>query len=135
MAALVEGMTDTSGLVEKQHSVLVHKKSRVPIPEELEMFHGLAIPKEPKPPEPDGEFFRYFILSLMLRGLVIRMLHVRMCGLCLRSLRRLILDIQSVACFTSDAVEIDGNPRIGVAFTHKVFVDFSGHQQAVQHKP
>jgi hypothetical protein len=135
MAALVEGITDTSGSVEKQHSVLVHKKSGVLIPEEMEMFHGLAVPKEPKPPEPDGAFFRYFILSLMLRGLVFRMLHVRMCGLCLRSLRRLSVDIQSVACFISDAVDIHGNPRIGVDFTHQVFVDFSGHQQAVQHKP
>ena len=57
------------------------------------MFHGLVVPKEPKPPESDGEFLTLsFILSLALR-LVFRMLHVGVCDLRLRCLRGLSLGI------------------------------------------
>jgi len=84
--ALLEEMTDTSRSVEQHNSLPVSSESQVSR-EELEMFHGLVVPQEPKPPESDGEFFTpSSILNLILKGLVFRVLYVRMCCLCLRSL-------------------------------------------------
>ena len=91
--ALLEEMTDSSRLVEQHNSLLVTSGPQVPYGK-VEMFHGLVVPQEPKPPESDGEFFTVsFSLNLNLKGLVSRMLHVRMCHLRLRSLRGLSLDI------------------------------------------
>lgn len=78
--ALLEDATDTSRSVGQHNGISVPSESRVPR-EEVEMFHGLVVPKEPKPPESDGEFLTLsFILSLVLR-LVFRMLHVGVCDL------------------------------------------------------
>ena len=124
-AALLEVTTGASRSVEQHNSLVFSDVCRTPR-EEIEMFHGLAVPKEPKPPESDGRFpERSFILSLILNGLVSRMLYVRVCGLRLRSLRGLSLDVQSVACFASDAAEVDEDPTVGVAFTRQVSVEFS----------
>ena len=91
--ALLEEMTDTSRLVEQYNSLPVSRVSRASR-EEAEMFHGLVVPQEPKPPESDGEFFTpSSILSLILKGLVFRVLYVRMCRLRIRSIRGLSLDI------------------------------------------
>ena len=78
-AALLEEITDTSRLVVQHNSVPAYNKSRAPH-EEMEMFYGLVVPKEPKPPESDGELFALLRLGLglMTRGLVFRMLYVRM---------------------------------------------------------
>jgi len=54
------------------------------------------------------------------------MLYVRVCGLRLRSLRGLSLDVQGVTCFASGAAELHGDPTVGVAITRQVFVEFSG---------
>lgn len=133
-AALLEEMTDTSRLVEQHSSLSFTNKSQVPR-EKVETFHGLVIPQEPKPPEPDGEFFMLSsILSLILKGLVARMLHVRMCGLRLRSLRGRSLDVQGVTFFTSDAAVLHGDPTVGMAFTRQVFVEFSGCRTTIQPK-
>lgn len=79
--ALLEETIYASRLVEQHNRLPVSGESRVPR-EEIETFHGLVIPKEPEPPESDGELFTpSFILSLVLRGLVFRMLYVRMCRL------------------------------------------------------
>ena len=119
-------------------------KQRVPLPvasksqlscEKVEIFHGLVVPQEPKPPEPDGESpMVTFGLNMVLKCLVTRMLYVRMCHLRLRSLRGLSFDIRRVTCFTSDATEIDGDSAVGVAFTHQVFTKFSGRSTAFQPK-
>ena len=128
-------LADSSRLVEGQDPVLAHNKSRVPR-ERVEIFHGLVVPKEPTPPEPDGQFFFLFRLEFDADdGSCFRMLHVRVFDLRLRSLRGFSLDIQNVGRFASNGIEIHGNPGVGVAFTHKVFAEFSGHQQTVQHQP
>lgn len=68
-AALLETI-DSSRLVEQHSSLSVINESRV-LYEKVEMFHGLVVPQEPKPPESDGEFFTHsFALSLTLRRLV-----------------------------------------------------------------
>ena len=49
--------------------------------ERAEMFHGLVIHQEPKPPESDGEFFTFpstLSLVLRLKGLPPRVSYVRM---------------------------------------------------------
>ena len=58
---------DGSRSVERYNSVLVHNKSRVPR-EEMETFRGPVAPKEPKPPEPDGESFSSLHLELDNEG-------------------------------------------------------------------
>jgi len=131
---LLEEAMNASRLVEQHNSLPVSDKYWIPR-EEMETFHGLVVPQEPRPPESDGELFLpLFIFSLILKGLVPRMLHVRMCHLRLRSLRGLSLDVQSVACFTSGAVEILREPTVGVASTDQVFADLSGRPTTVQHK-
>lgn len=133
--ALLEEMRDTSRLVEQHNSLPVSRESQASR-EEAEIFHGLVVPQEPKPPESDGEFFMPLsILSLILKGLVFRVLYVRMCNLRLRSLRRHSLDVQSVTCFPSDATGIHENPTVRVAITHQVFTEYSGCPTTVQHKP
>ena len=78
--ALVEEMTGSSRLIEQHNSLSATNESRVP--REAEIFHGLVIPQEPKPPESDGESLTIsFALNLNLKCLVPRMLHVRMCNL------------------------------------------------------
>jgi len=85
-AALLEEMTNISRSVEQHNALPVSSESQVSR-EELETFHGLVVPQEPKPPESDGEFFTPSpTLNSILNGLVIRVLHVRMCRLRLRSL-------------------------------------------------
>jgi len=84
--ALLE-ITDSSRLVKQRVYLPVANESQV-LYEKVEIFHGLVVPQEPKPPEPDGEFpMVSFGLNLVLKGLVPRMLYVRMCHLRLRSLR------------------------------------------------
>ena len=85
--ALLEEATDAARSVEQHNSLSVSNESRAPR-EGVEMFHGLVVPQEPKPPESDGEFFAHSFI-LILKGLVFRMLHVRMCNLRLRCLRGL----------------------------------------------
>ena len=132
--ALLEEATDTARSVEQHNSLSVSNESRAPR-EGVEMFHGLVVPQEPKPPESDGEFFAHsFILILILKRLVFRMLHVRMCNLRLRCLRGLSLDVQSVACFVTDTAEIHGDPSVGMALTNWVFTGFSGRPTTAQHK-
>ena len=132
--ALLEEATDTARSVEQYNSLSVSNESRAPR-EGMEMFHGLVVPQEPKPPESDGEFFAHsFILILILKRLVFRMLHVRMCNLRLRCLRGLSLDVQSVACFVTDTAEIHGDPSVGMALTNRVFTGFSGRPTTAQHK-
>lgn len=104
--------TNASCLVERCSPLSVSNESGIPR-EEVEKFHGLVVPQEPKPPESDGAIFTLsFILSLALKGIVFRMLYVRMCGLRLRSLRGFSLDVQNVARFASDAAGIHGDPTI-----------------------
>jgi len=64
--ALLDEMADTSRLVEQHDSLSFTNKSRAPR-ENVEMFHGLAVPREPKSPESDGESLGLsFTLSLIL---------------------------------------------------------------------
>jgi hypothetical protein len=114
-ATLLAEMTETSRLVEQHNSPPV--RNGFEVPREDEMFHGLVVPQEPKPPESDGEFPPPLHLGLDNEGVALRMLYVGMCGLHLRSLRGLSLHIPSVPCFTSSAVEIHGSPTVGVAST------------------
>ena len=131
--ALLE-MANSSPLVRQRVPLPVASKSQLPC-EKVEIFHGLVVPQEPKPPEPDGEFpMVSFGLNMVLKCLVTRMLYVRMCHLRLRSLRGLSLGIQHVTCFTSDATEIDGDPAVRVAFTHQVFTEFSGRSTTIKSK-
>ena len=77
--ALLAGVTDSSRL-----SLSAANESQTPR-EKVDIFHGLVIPQELKPPESDGEFFTLSsTLSLVLRSkrLAPRVLYVRMC--CLR---------------------------------------------------
>ena len=132
--ALLEETMNASRSVEQHNSLPVSNESWVPR-KKMETFHGLVVPQEPTPPESDGEFFTpSFVLSLILKVSVFRMLHVRMCRLHLRPLRGLSLDVQSITRFTSGTAEIRGDPTVGVAFTSQVFADFSGHPTPVQHK-
>ena len=79
--ALLEETIYTSRSVEQHNSLPVSDESRVPR-EKVEIFHGLVVPQEPRPPESDGELLTpSFALSLILNGLVFRMLYVRMCRL------------------------------------------------------
>ena len=131
---LLEEARDAFRSVKQHNPFSVSNESWTPR-EEAEVFHGLVVPQEPKPPESDGEFLTpSFILSLILKGLVSRMLYVWVRDLRLRCLRRFSLDVQSVACFASDAAEIHGDSTVGVALTNQVFVDFYGRPTAVQHK-
>lgn len=78
--ALLGEMADSSRLVGQHHSRSAANEPRT-LREKVEMFHGLVIPQKPKPPEPDGEFFKLsYTLSLMLRskGLALRVLYVWM---------------------------------------------------------
>ena len=69
--ALLEEATDTARSVEQHNSLSVSNESRAPR-EGVEMFHGLVVPQEPKPPESDGEFFAHsFILILILKRLAL----------------------------------------------------------------
>ena len=54
-AALLKEMADTSHLLERRNSAPA-RGSRASS-EGMEVFHGLVIPEEPKPPESDGELF------------------------------------------------------------------------------
>jgi hypothetical protein len=132
--ALLEEMIDSSRLVEQHDPLSATNESRDPC-EKVGRFHGLVIPQEPKPPESDGESLTIsFDLNLILKGLVPRMLYVRMRNLRLRPLRGRCLDIQSITCFTSDTTEIDGDSTVGVAFTRRVFTGFTGCSKTFQHK-
>ncbi|KAF9788564.1 hypothetical protein BJ322DRAFT_1106545 [Thelephora terrestris] len=50
--ALLEETTDNSRLAGQRNSVSAYNESRAPHVE-METFHGLVVPKEPKPPESD----------------------------------------------------------------------------------
>lgn len=66
--ALLDEMTGASCLVEQRNFLPVADESQTPR-EKVEMFHGLVVPREPKPPESDGEFFTLFVhLELDLEG-------------------------------------------------------------------
>jgi len=67
-AALLEEMADTSHLLNWRNPAPA-RGSRAS-PKGLEVFHELVIPKEPNPPESDGELFCFFILGLIIKDLV-----------------------------------------------------------------
>ena len=54
--AILEEATDSSRSFDQRGSLFISNGFRVPR-EKVEVFHGLDIPREPKPPEPDGTFF------------------------------------------------------------------------------
>ena len=58
-------MTYTSRLVEQHNSLSVTNESRAPH-EKVEVFHGLVVPQEPRPPESDGGFFTLPFIHLEL---------------------------------------------------------------------
>lgn len=66
-AALLEEVTNTTRSVGKQNFVPVHNNPRVPR-EETEIFRGVVVPKEPKPPESEGGFFLLLHLELDNEG-------------------------------------------------------------------
>ena len=67
----------------------------------ISLNREVLFPKEPTPPEFNGELF-----LLVPRGLMFRMLHVWMCNIRLRSLRNFSLGLQTAGRFFSNPVKI-----------------------------
>lgn len=81
------------------------------------MFRGFEIPEEPKPPADDGKYATYTKIwsTLLNKNYSLRMLHVRLCCLCIRPLRRIHGSLQGSRGQPPDLTFCSGDTRTRMA--------------------